>query len=220
MDTLLEYEFVDGSLLKTALTHRSASGRHNERLEFLGDALLGFIIADVLHTRFPGADEGELTRARAALVNRESLAQLARHYRIGERLHLGEGELKSGGWRRSSILANAMEAIIAAIYLDGGMEACRREVLRWFAERLSTVDPGAAPKDAKTELQEYLQAQRRSLPSYRTVEERGPPHRRVFKVECHIEGFAPVLAESSSRRGGEQDAARAALSRLRTGDPA
>ena len=215
LNTFVEYRFTDQGLLQTALTHRSASSRHNERLEFLGDALLGFIIADVLYARFPAADEGGLTRARAALVNRETLADIAREFGVGDMLKLGEGELKSGGWRRSSILANAVEAVTAAIYLDGGMDACRTAVLRWYEQRLAAVNPAAAPKDAKTELQEYLQARKRALPSYRTVEEVGPPHQRTFIIECQIEGYPPVVAESSSRRGGEQDAARMALERLR-----
>lgn len=215
MDSFVEHRFGDPALLETALTHRSASRSHNERLEFLGDALLGFVIAEVLYERFPTADEGGLTRARASLVNGETLAAIAREHALGERIRLGEGELKSGGWRRDSILANAVEAIAAAVYLDGGLEACRREILRWYAERLAAVNPGAHPKDAKTELQEYLQARRRALPTYRTVEEAGPPHRRLFRIECQIEGYPPVTAESSSRRGGEQDAARIALERLR-----
>lgn len=218
MNPFVTYRFRDPDLLVTALTHRSASARHNERLEFLGDALLGFIVADVLLTRFPQADEGGLTRARAALVNRETLAAIAREYDVGALLHLGDGEMKSGGWRRSSILANAVEAVTAAIYLDGGIDACRAAVLRWFETRLATVDPGKAPKDAKTELQEFLQGRRRALPTYRTVAEDGPPHQRVFTVECLIEGCPPILAESRSRRGGEQDAARLALQKLRSGE--
>ncbi len=218
LNSFLHHRFRDPELLETALTHRSASSRHNERLEFLGDALLGFIIADVLHARFPQADEGALTRTRAALVNRESLAAIARELEVGELLHLGDGELKSGGWRRSSILANAIEAVTAAVYLDGGLDACRAEVLRWFDSRLATIDPGLAPKDSKTALQEYLQARRRALPTYRTVAEEGPPHRRVFTVECLIEGHAPIVAASHSRRAGEQDAARLALQKLRSGE--
>ena len=218
MNTLLDYCFRDPALLDTALTHRSASSRHNERLEFLGDALLGFIIADILHARFPHADEGGLTRARAALVNRETLAAIARDFGVGELLHLGDGEMKSGGWRRSSILANAMEAVTAAVYLDGGIDACRNAVLRWFEARLADADPGKAPKDAKTELQEYLQARRRALPAYRTIAEEGPPHRRTFMIECVIDGHPPIVAESNSRRAGEQDAARLALQQLRSGE--
>jgi len=218
LNTFVAYEFRNPDLLATALTHRSASARHNERLEFLGDALLGFILADVLHERFPTADEGGLTRARAALVNRDTLADIAREFDVGALLRLGEGELKSGGWRRSSILANAVEAVTAAIYLDGGMDACRSAVLRWFERRLAAANPGAAPKDAKTELQEYLQARKRPLPSYRTLAEEGPPHDRKFRIECLIEGYPPVIAESNSRRGGEQDAARLALKGLRTGE--
>jgi ribonuclease-3 len=214
LDHHLAYRFGDSALLQKALTHRSAARSHNERLEFLGDALLGFIIADALHARFPQADEGGLTRARASLVNGETLADIGRELELGAVIRLGDGALKSGGWRLDSILANAVEALVAAIYLDGGVEACRHEVLRWYETRLATVDPDLHPKDPKTELQEYLQARRRPLPVYRTVAETGPPHRRRFHVECLVEGCPPVTAESGSRRGGEQDAARLALARL------
>lgn len=214
-ESFLHYRFRDPELLRTALTHRSASARHNERLEFLGDALLGFLIAEVLYTRFPNADEGALTRTRAALVNRETLAEIAREFGVGETLHLGDGERKSGGWRRSSILANAIEAITAALYLDGGIEVCRAEILRWFASRLASIDPYLAPKDAKTELQEYLQALRCALPTYRTTAEQGPPHRRIFTIECVVEGHPPFVAQSHSRRTAEQEAARLALRSLR-----
>lgn len=214
----LHYVFRNPVLLQTALTHRSAAGTHNERMEFLGDALLGFLVADELCGRHPGAAEGPLTRVRASLVNRDTLAEIARELALGEHLLLGEGELKSGGWRRDSILANGLEAIIAAIYLDGGIEACRREVLRWFSARLETHVPETARKDPKTELQEYLQARRQTLPSYRTLGEDGPPHQRTFRVECCVEGLEPVVTTSESRRGGEQACARAVLNLL-LGEP-
>jgi len=197
-----------------ALTHRSAASKHNEQLEFLGDALLGFIIADEICVRHPAAAEGPLTRLRASLVNRDTLAEIARELNVGDYLKLGEGELKSGGWRRDSILANTLEAIVAAIYLDGGMEACRAEVHRWFADRLISHRPETARKDAKTELQDSLQARRLELPVYRTLEEEGPPHQRLFKIECAVAGLDPVVVESASRRSGEQAAARIALTYL------
>ena len=210
----LKYAFKDPSLLAVALTHRSAATKHNEQLEFLGDALLGFIIADEICLRYPDAAEGPLTRLRASLVNRDTLAEIARELNVGDFLRLGEGELKSGGWRRDSILANTLEAIVAAIYLDGGMESCRAEVHRWFAARLITHRPETARKDAKTELQEYLQGRRLDLPVYRTLEEEGPPHLRRFKIECAVTGLSPVVVESESRRSGEQAAARIALTQL------
>ena len=207
----LGHSFSNPRLLEAALTHRSAASSHNERLEFLGDALLGFIIADELCSRHPKAAEGPLTRTRAALVNRETLADIAREIGVGEYIHLGEGERKSGGWRRASILANALEAIIAAIYLDAGLEAARSEVLRWYAERLKTHIPANAQKDPKTELQEYLQARRKPLPSYTTVDVSGPPHQRTFRVACALPDCAPAIAEGDSRRRAEQSAARLML---------
>ena len=214
----LAHEFADPALLAAALTHRSAAAANNERLEFLGDALLGFIVAEELCRRHPLAAEGTLTRLRASLVNRETLAELAREMDLGERIRLGEGERKSGGWRRASILANVLEAVIAAIYLDAGLEACRRQVLGWFESRLLQHVPENARKDPKTELQEYLQARRRPLPSYATLEISGPPHQRRFLVECVIPNEPPVVAEGESRRRAEQAAARALLGTL-TGEP-
>lgn len=208
----LGYVFKDASLLEQALTHRSAAIRHNERLEFLGDSLIGFMVADFLFTRFPDADEGALTRMRAMLVNRDSLAMIARDLDLGGHLRLGEGELKSGGWRRDSILANCLEALVGAIYLDGGIEACRGRVEAWFAPRFETIDPKGVGKDAKTELQEFLQSRRLALPSYRTLDVSGPPHDQTFGVECAVpELGVAVVAEGKSRRRAEQEAARLAL---------
>lgn len=207
----LRHSFRNPELLDAALTHRSAATAHNERLEFLGDALLGFIIADELCSRHPQAAEGPLTRTRASLVNRETLAEIAREIGLGGQIHLGEGERKSGGWRRSSILANALEAVIAAIYLDSGLEAARAEILGWFQERLLTHLPANAQKDAKTELQEYLQARRKPLPTYTTVDIAGPPHQRTFRVACALPEETPAVAEGDSRRRAEQSAARLML---------
>ena len=210
-----EYEFEDPALLGQALTHRSSSGAHNERLEFLGDAVLGFIIGDILYRRFPDADEGQLTRSRASLVNKESLAAVARAIALGPRLELGEGEMKSGGWRRDSILANALEALVGAVYIDGGIEACRKQISAWFEPMLANIDPETASKDPKTRLQEYLQAQRLPLPDYRNIEVSGPPHKQVFVIECWVDLLPePAVARGRSRRGAEQEAAQKALDML------
>ena len=211
----LGYTFEDESLLTRALTHRSIGARHNERLEFLGDALLGMVVADYLFTTYPDADEGQLTRTRATLVNRESLADVARGLDLGDLIHLGEGELKSGGWRRDSILANAVEAVLGAIYVDGGMEACRRTVLRLLESRLADIDPDSTSKDAKTALQEFLQSRRRCLPEYKTMDISGPAHQQVFTVSCLVDSLPePVVANGPTRRKAEQAAARATLDLL------
>ncbi|MBK6657873.1 MAG: ribonuclease III [Proteobacteria bacterium] len=211
----LGYAFRDESLLTRALTHRSVGARHNERLEFLGDALLGMVVAEHLFSQFPDADEGQLTRTRATLVNRESLAEVGRGLELGDLIRLGEGELKSGGWRRDSILANAVEALLGAIYLDGGMDACRDTVLRLLATRLSTIDPDSTRKDAKTALQEFLQSRRRSLPEYKTMDISGPSHEQVFTVSCQVDSLPePVVASGPTRRKAEQAAARATLQLL------
>lgn len=220
METLtrqLGYRFRDDQLCRQALTHRSAHANHNERLEFLGDALLGMLIAEYLYDTYPRADEGQLTRTRATLVNRETLAAIARELALGEHLVLGEGELKSGGWRRDSILANALEALIGAVFLDGGIDACRACVRRIYAARLATHDPSESVKDPKTALQEYLQARQQALPRYETTGVDGPPHEQVFTVRCDVEALAePVCASGRSRRRAEQAAARTALRLLRS----
>ena len=210
----LKYSFIDRSLLQRALTHRSADPLHNERLEFLGDALLGFFIAEELFRRHPQTQEDVLTRLRAALVNRSTLAELGRELELGPNLRLGLNERKSGAWRRDSILSNTMEAIIAAIYLDGGIDVCRAEVLRWYQPRLDAQTPDTAWKDPKTALQEYMQARGLPLPIYRTIAESGPEHRRCFTIECEVTGLAPVVVDGDSRRAGEQSAARKILEHL------
>jgi ribonuclease III len=211
----ISHRFKDPQLLTLALTHRSASARHNERLEFLGDAVIGLVIADVLYARFPQADEGQLTRARATLVNRDTLAEIARELELGTALALGEGELKSGGWRRESILANALEAIVGAIYLDAGMDAARLQLMAWFHTRLLRADPTATQKDAKTQLQEFLQERQNPLPLYRTVDIQGPAHEQCFTIACEIAVPAlQVEASGRSRRQAEQEAARLALAAI------
>ncbi|MGR8920268.1 MAG: ribonuclease III [Gammaproteobacteria bacterium] len=211
----LGYTFADDGLRVRALTHRSANAEHNERLEFLGDALLGLVIAEHLYSRYPDADEGQLTRARAQLVNRDSLAGIARRLDLGSMLVLGEGEQKSGGWRRASILANALESIIGAIYLDSDFDTCAGVVTALFAERLAEVDPGRAGKDAKTTLQEFLQQRQLPLPRYETVAVSGPVHDQEFTVSCLTELLGEAISASGpTRRKAEQAAARAVLERL------
>jgi len=215
MERVIGYRFNDQQLLAAALTHRSASRTNNERLEFLGDAILGQVIAESLFRQFGDADEGQLTRLRARLVNKESLAEVARSLGVGDWISLGEGELKSGGFRRDSILANALEALIGAIYLDGGMQACQECVRGVFDDALASANIMDAYKDAKTSLQELLQARHLSLPVYRTVAEAGDAHQRLFTVECILPGLpGPIIGQGSSRRRAEQDAAARAMASL------
>lgn len=209
------HAFADPALLAQALTHRSAGAPHNERLEFLGDAVLGMIVAEALYARWPKADEGSLTRARAELVRESSLAELARRLRVGERLTLGPGEMKSGGHRRDSILSDALEAIIGAIYLDAGFEACRRAVLPWFEAAVDAVPASKVGKDAKTRLQEWLQARQKPLPQYELKSEEGEEHARTFVVRCVVaDPPASAEGEGGSRRAAEQAAAGALLALL------
>ncbi len=207
------HAFRDGTLLAQALTHRSAGSPHNERLEFLGDALVNQIVAETLYLDWPRADEGALTRARAELVRESALAGIARELALGERLMLGPGEMKTGGHRRDSILADALEAMVAAIHLDVGFEACKAAVLPWFAPLLAALPPpNKVGKDPKTRLQEWVQARQRSLPVYSLIEEGGDDHARIFRVGCTLaEPAVSTEGEGSSRRAAEQQAADAAL---------
>lgn len=209
------YTFKDASLLRLALTHRSVSNTNNERLEFLGDAILGFLIAEELYRRFPSAAEGEMSRLRASLVKGQTLAMIATELELGEFVLLGSGELKSGGFRRDSILACTLEALIGAVYLDGGETACRPLVKSLFASRLDQVSPDTVEKDPKTQLQEYLQARKLPLPIYDLIKVEGEPHSQTFYVECRVAELpAPTLGEGRSRRFAEQEAASAALQKL------
>lgn len=211
----LNYQFADPQLLQVALTHRSAGGENNERLEFLGDAALNLIISEDLYRRFPDIREGELSRIRAALVNGKALAVLARELSVGEHLQLGAGERSSGGHRRESILADAFEAILGAIYRDGGFEACRQVVLAQYQSRLDALDPKASHKDAKTRLQEFLQARKQPLPDYQVQDAQGQQHAQTFVVACRVAMLdKAVLAEGRSRRKAEQAAAQHALDLL------
>ena len=207
------HAFRDAALLAQALTHRSAGSPHNERLEFLGDALVNQFVAEALYMHWPKADEGALTRARAELVRESALAGLARELKLGEHLVLGPGEMKTGGHRRDSILADALEALVAAIHLDAGFETCRAVVLPWFTPLIDALPPpNKVGKDAKTRLQEWLQARQRALPVYALVEEGGDDHARIFRVSCTLaEPAVHTEGEGSSRRAAEQQAAEAAL---------
>ena len=210
------HRFADPALLRQALTHRSAGSPHNERLEFLGDALLNLVVAEQLYARWPRADEGAMTRARAGLVRESALAGIARDMAVGPRLVLGPGEMKSGGHRRDSILADAVEALVAAIYLDAGFDACRARVVDWYAGLLDALPPlHQDGKDAKTRLQEWLQGRQYPLPVYALVSESGEEHDRTFHVACTL-SRPPLSAEGTghSRRAAEQDAAEAVLAKL------
>jgi len=208
----LQYEFKDIELLKLALTHRSKGGEHNERLEFLGDAVVNFIIADILFQQFPKATEGELSRWRATLVNRDTLANLARDFELGQYLLLGPGEIRSGGNSRHSILSCSMEAIIGAVYLDGGFEETYHCIQLWYKALLRSLSSAASHKDSKTLLQEYLQGQRLPLPIYTVVSIEGESHQQQFTISCHVEGVSEdTIGKGTSRRRAEQNAALAML---------
>ena len=211
----LDHRFAAPKLLDLALTHSSAGGENNERLEFLGDSVINYIIAEAVYRRFPQSREGEMSRMRASLVNGETLAEVADELELGSYLRLGAGERRSGGHRRKSILANAFEAVIGAILLDSGLERCRDCVLALFAARLDGLKPGNLDKDPKTRLQEYLQGRSQPLPQYELLEIRGEEHARKFLVACRL-GEPELVAEGSgsSRRKAEQDAAGRALETL------
>ncbi len=211
----LGYEFTDSGLLELALTHRSAGNRNNERLEFLGDSIVNHVIAEYLFQRFPEAREGEMSRMRAALVRGDTLAELARDLKLGDHLVLGAGERKSGGRRRGSILADALEALAGAVLLDSDVDTCRRCVLAWYGERLAAISLENDAKDPKTRLQEFLQARQSPLPDYQLVRVEGEDHDQRFHVACQL--AKPTLrseGSGSSRRRAEQAAAEAALREL------
>lgn len=211
----LSYVFLNPALLQRALTHRSYSGRHYERLEFLGDSVLNLAISIELYNRFPELAEGELTRLRASLVKQETLAQLARQLVLGDSLMLGGGELKSGGFDRDSILADSLEAVFGAVYIDGGIEQAQALILRLFLPYLDRLDARVVPKDPKTRLQECLQKQALATPVYTVLEASGEPHNQTFVVECNVPELAlTTRGAGGTRRAAEQQAARAALERL------
>ncbi|HSH54657.1 MAG TPA: ribonuclease III [Methylotenera sp.] len=211
----LTYSFVNISLLTQALTHRSYSGQNNERLEFLGDGALNFIIANQLFQRFPKSAEGDLSRLRAQLVKEVTLSEIAFTLNLGDALRLGEGELKSAGWRRPSILADALEALIGAIYLDGGFFAAEAFVLDLYAKKLETIDPNIIDKDPKSLLQEFLQSKKIAVPEYTVTHTEGEAHAQMFIVECLVQKLnIRTVGEGTSRRIAEQQAAQSALAAL------
>jgi ribonuclease-3 len=204
----LKYQFQQPKLLTMALTHRSKGMDHNERLEFLGDSVVNFIIAELLYQQFPKASEGDLSRWRATLVNRDTLAELAKEFELGRYLFLGPGELRSGGSERQSILSCAMEAIIGAVYLDGGFEAARTKISDWYEPLLQSLSSAASHKDPKTVLQELLQSRRLPLPAYVVETTEGEAHQQLFTVSCQVEGVAQkTFGKGTSRRRAEQSAA-------------
>lgn len=215
----LNYAFRQPDLLRQALTHRSFGTPHNERMEFVGDAVLNCVVGTTLYERFPALPEGDLSRVRAGLVNGETLARVARQLDLGPALRLGEGELRSGGAERSSILADALEALFGAVYLDGGFDEARRVIVACYADVLRDVDPAALLKDPKTRLQEWLQARRLPVPEYVVTATAGEPHEQRFTVACRIAKLGIEAAgEGGSRRAAEQAAAETALAQAAAAD--
>lgn len=211
----LGYWFKKQDLLKQALTHRSYGSHNNERLEFLGDGVLNFIVAEQLFQRFPKLTEGDLSRLRAQLVKEATLFEIAKGFNLGDLLSLGEGELKSAGWRRPSILSDALEAVIGAAYLDGGFASAKTMVLQLYADKLDNIDPKVIDKDAKSKLQEYLQSKKIDLPHYSVSSIEGEAHAQTFSVTCVIEKLSiSTTGAGTSRRIAEQQAAKIALNQI------
>ena len=211
----LNYQFNKPELLQAALTHRSVGAKNNERLEFLGDSILNFVVAAEIYNLKPSYQEGQLTRLRANLVRGETLAEIARELELGDILKLGSGELKSGGFKRASILADAVEAIIGAVYLDGGFEAAKTTVHHLYAERFQNLPDSDPVKDSKTSLQEFLQGRGLELPDYQLLETLGEAHARTFVVGCEIQALGiSVTSRGSSRRKAEQAAAADVLTQI------
>ena len=209
------YEFANGDLLDLALAHRSVGSNNNERLEFLGDSIVNHVVAEALYQQFPDAREAELSRMRASIVKGDTLAEVARELGLGEYLRLGPGEKKSGGHRRGSILADALEAVAGAILLDSNVDSCRVCLLRWFAPRLGQLNDTIADKDPKTQLQEFLQGRQRPLPEYELIQVSGDDHNQLFQVACRVQKPTLVVNGSgNSRRRAEQAAAETALEEL------
>ena len=211
LDHGIGHRFSDPELLRRALTHRSFGPAHNERLEYLGDSVLNCVVALELYHKFPALPEGELSRLRANLVNQPSLAAIAQQFAFGARLRLGEGEVRSGGARRPSILADTLEAVVGAAFLDGGFAAARNVVQALLGAALEAIDPAVSGKDPKTLLQEHLQGRKLALPQYSVIATRGEAHEQQFQVECVIPELAiRSMGEGGSRRSAEQEAARQA----------
>lgn len=215
LERRLKYTFKSLDLLMQALTHRSASHRNNERLEFLGDAILNCVVADLLYRQFPQATEGQLTRARASLVKEATLSAVAQELSLGDHLQLGIGEKRSGGYRRDSILADALEALLGALYCDAGFELTYGMIQTWFESRLAVIKPDAQAKDPKTQLQEWLQAHHHALPVYHVIAVHGDPHAQIFQVHCELPDLGlNAQGEGLSRRIAEQKAAYQLLEKL------
>jgi ribonuclease-3 len=215
LERRLGHRFADSALLEQALTHRSHGAQNNERLEFLGDGVLGCAVAEELYARFPQLPEGKLTRLRASVVREEALAEVAENLGLAEYVRLGEGELSSGALPRASIIADTLEAVFGAIFLDGGYEAARKSVLLAIRPLIERIDPEQPAKDAKTQLQEILQSRRQPLPEYRVVAVKGAAHRQSFEVECiAAEAGLSATGSGTSRQRAEQDAAAAMLEKL------
>ncbi|QJC28129.1 ribonuclease III [Enterobacteriaceae endosymbiont of Plateumaris braccata] len=211
----LGYTFNRQNLLYQALTHRSASCKHNERLEFLGDSILSYIIAKELYNKFPNVNEGNMSRMRATLVRGNTLANIAREFKLGEYLLLGPGELKNGGYNRESILADTMEALIGSICIDSNIKIVEKIILKWYKFRLKEIIPGNNQKDPKTKLQEYLQRSHLPLPYYFILQINGEVHNQKFIIQCKINGISEIITGiGSSRRKAEQSAAKHALIKL------
>jgi len=215
LQRLIGHDFNNQALLTQALTHRSFGSSNNERLEFLGDGVLNFIIASQLYLTFPKLDEGDLSRLRAHLVKEPTLGELALKLNLGEALRLGEGELKSAGWRRPSVLADALEAMIGAVFLDAGFDAAEAVVIKLFSPLIALIDPKSIGKDPKSLLQEYLQAKKIDVPSYEVLAIEGEAHCQIFRVECKVAKFnITTQGEGSSRRAAEQEAAKLAYQQI------
>ncbi len=213
----LQYQFGDLQLLNLALTHRSANKKHNERLEFLGDSILNLTIAQALYHQFPDCNEGELSRMRATLVREQTLVNLAQRFHLSDYLVLGSGELKSGGFRRDSILADAVEAIIGAISLDKNLQTATEVIKNWYQNLLLAIKPGEEQKDPKTRLQEFLQGKRIPLPDYNLIEVKGKSHDQTFIVECEVPFLKrKASASGTSRRKAEQAAAQLVLQQIQS----
>ena len=216
LEKILKYQFNDKGLLELALTHRSFQGKNNERLEFLGDSILNFIIAESLFKEFNLLPEGDLSRLRSQLVKSATLSEIGIDLNLGDYLILGEGELKSSGWRRPSILADSVEAIIGAVFIDGGISSANKLITGWYQERLDAINPNDIQKDSKSVLQELLQAKKIPLPEYNVVSVEGEAHNQHFKVSCSIPKLGlSIEGEGASRKVAEQSAAEESIKKLK-----
>jgi ribonuclease-3 len=216
LEKVLDYEFKDKALLELALTHRSFHGNNNERLEFLGDSILNFIVAELLFKKFSDLDEGDLSRLRSQLVKESTLSEIGAAINIGEYLKLGEGELKSAGWRRPSIMADGVEAIIGALFMDGGIDASHLFITKSYQDRINSINPREIHKDPKSILQEFLQSKKIALPFYEIISIKGEAHSQFFKVNCSISELKLISeGEGTSRKVAEQMAAQVAMKMLK-----